>query len=149
MLKTPAQPRKHTGLLLLSESHRTIRAAPQLPWASEFSRHLLSSTSTSITNICGFDSQSLLHVNGRRIYSKILKTVPSRLWPLRSIESTRHTMAQPKSQLPLILGLTAAGGIGYYLYTAGGNPKVAEKQFEGRVPIQIERPMRKLANLPT
>ncbi|TVY40109.1 hypothetical protein LOCC1_G005311 [Lachnellula occidentalis] len=39
-------------------------------------------------------------------------------------------MAQPKSRVPLMLGLTAAGGVGYYLYTAGGNPKVAEKQFE-------------------
>ncbi|TVY56786.1 hypothetical protein LCER1_G002185 [Lachnellula cervina] len=39
-------------------------------------------------------------------------------------------MAQPKSRIPLVLGLTAAGGVGYYLYTAGGNPKVAEKQFE-------------------
>jgi len=41
-------------------------------------------------------------------------------------------MAAPKSksQLPLYLGLAAAGGVGYYLYTAGGNPKVAEKQFE-------------------
>jgi hypothetical protein len=37
---------------------------------------------------------------------------------------------KPKSQLPLYLGLAAAGGVGYYLYTAGGNPKVAEKQFE-------------------
>lgn len=27
-------------------------------------------------------------------------------------------------------GLTAAGGIGYYLYQAGGNPKLAEKEFE-------------------
>jgi hypothetical protein len=35
-----------------------------------------------------------------------------------------------RSRLPLILGLTAAGGVGYYLYTAGGNPKVAEKKFE-------------------
>lgn len=39
-------------------------------------------------------------------------------------------MAQPKSQLPLYLGIAAAGGVGYYLYTAGGSPKVAEKQFE-------------------
>lgn len=29
------------------------------------------------------------------------------------------------------LGLAAIGGVGYYLYSAGGNPKVAEKQFEG------------------
>lgn len=36
-----------------------------------------------------------------------------------------------KSRAPLILGLTAAGGIGYYLYGAGGNVKVAEKNFEG------------------
>jgi len=42
-----------------------------------------------------------------------------------------HTMAQPKSRLPLLIGTAAAGGVGYYLYTAGGNPKVAEKQFEG------------------
>lgn len=39
-------------------------------------------------------------------------------------------MAQKKSQLPLLLGLTAAGGVGYYLYNAGGNAKVAEKDFE-------------------
>ncbi|KAI1806773.1 hypothetical protein F4811DRAFT_101271 [Daldinia bambusicola] len=35
-----------------------------------------------------------------------------------------------KSRLPLALGLTAAGGIGYYLYSAGGNTKVAKKQAE-------------------
>jgi len=32
--------------------------------------------------------------------------------------------------MPLYLTLGAAGGIGYYLYSAGGSPKVAEKQFE-------------------
>jgi len=42
-------------------------------------------------------------------------------------------MAQPKSRFPLILGGTAAAGLGYYLYTAGGNPKVAEKQFESDI----------------
>jgi hypothetical protein len=47
-------------------------------------------------------------------------------------------MAQPKSQLPLILGLTAAGGVGYYLYSAGGNPKAAEKKFEGMTSIFME-----------
>ncbi|KAI5859721.1 hypothetical protein GGS23DRAFT_267309 [Durotheca rogersii] len=35
-----------------------------------------------------------------------------------------------RSRLPLVLGLTAAGGIGYYLYSAGGDPKVAQKQAE-------------------
>jgi len=39
-------------------------------------------------------------------------------------------MAQPKSQLPLAIGLTLAGGVGYYLYSAGGSPKAAEKKFE-------------------
>jgi hypothetical protein len=29
-----------------------------------------------------------------------------------------------------MLGLVAAGGVGYYLYNAGGSPKVAEKKFE-------------------
>ncbi|KAI1260898.1 hypothetical protein F5Y18DRAFT_431684 [Xylariaceae sp. FL1019] len=35
-----------------------------------------------------------------------------------------------RSRLPLVLGTAAAGGIGYYLYTAGGDPKVAQKQAE-------------------
>ncbi|KAI0108413.1 hypothetical protein F4814DRAFT_57513 [Daldinia grandis] len=35
-----------------------------------------------------------------------------------------------RSRLPLALGLTAAGGIGYYLYSAGGNTKVAQKKAE-------------------
>lgn len=35
-----------------------------------------------------------------------------------------------RSRVPLILGTAAAGGVGYYLYTAGGSPKAAEKQFE-------------------
>ncbi|KDN61145.1 hypothetical protein CSUB01_00826 [Colletotrichum sublineola] len=35
-----------------------------------------------------------------------------------------------KSKAPLYLGLTAAGGVGYYLYSAGGNPKAAEAKFE-------------------
>ncbi|KAK0720617.1 hypothetical protein B0H67DRAFT_600061 [Lasiosphaeris hirsuta] len=34
------------------------------------------------------------------------------------------------SRAPIALAAAAAGGIGYYLYTAGGSPKVAEKQFE-------------------
>ncbi|KAI0549937.1 hypothetical protein F4679DRAFT_544268 [Xylaria curta] len=35
-----------------------------------------------------------------------------------------------RSRMPLILGGTAAAGIGYYLYTAGGDGKVAQKQAE-------------------
>ncbi|KAK0662529.1 hypothetical protein QBC41DRAFT_329714 [Cercophora samala] len=35
-----------------------------------------------------------------------------------------------KSRAPLALGALAASGIGYYLYSAGGNPRVAEKKFE-------------------
>jgi len=38
-----------------------------------------------------------------------------------------------KSRLPLILGLGAAGGVGYYLYSAGGSPKAAENKFESDV----------------
>lgn len=29
-----------------------------------------------------------------------------------------------------VAGVAAAGGIGYYLYQAGGDPKVAQKQAE-------------------
>ena len=35
-----------------------------------------------------------------------------------------------KSRAPLYIGLALAGGVGYYLYTAGGDPKLAQKQFE-------------------
>ncbi|KAK3179834.1 hypothetical protein K4F52_008751 [Lecanicillium sp. MT-2017a] len=38
-----------------------------------------------------------------------------------------------KSRMPLILGLGAAGGVGYYLYNAGGNAKAAENKFESDV----------------
>ncbi len=37
-----------------------------------------------------------------------------------------------RSRVPLVLGLAAAGGVGYYLYQSGGNAKVAEKQFESQ-----------------
>lgn len=36
-----------------------------------------------------------------------------------------------RARIPLVLGGTAAAGIGYYLYTAGGDGKVASKQAEG------------------
>jgi len=42
-------------------------------------------------------------------------------------------MAQKGSNSLLYVGIAAAGGVGYYLYTAGGNPKVAEKQFESDI----------------
>lgn len=32
-----------------------------------------------------------------------------------------------------IVGVAGAGGAGYYLYNAGGSPKVAEKRFEGKM----------------
>ncbi|GIK01422.1 hypothetical protein Aspvir_005458 [Aspergillus viridinutans] len=35
-----------------------------------------------------------------------------------------------KNRTPMYLGLAAAGGIGYYLYRAGGNPQVAKKEME-------------------
>ncbi|KEY72007.1 hypothetical protein S7711_00027 [Stachybotrys chartarum IBT 7711] len=38
-----------------------------------------------------------------------------------------------RSRLPLVLGLGAASGVGYYLYNAGGSPKAAEKKFESDI----------------
>lgn len=44
-----------------------------------------------------------------------------------------------KSRLPLILGAGAATGVGYYLYTAGGSPRAAEKKFESmRSPVSLK-----------
>ena len=38
------------------------------------------------------------------------------------------------SKRPLLLGgLLVAGAGGYYLYNAGGDPKVAEKQFQRKI----------------
>ena len=39
-------------------------------------------------------------------------------------------MARSRSRIPLIIGLTVAGAGGYYLYAAGGDPKVAQKKIE-------------------
>lgn len=33
-------------------------------------------------------------------------------------------------QVGTIAAMVGAGGIGYYLYSAGGDPKLAEKKFE-------------------
>ncbi|KAG7288495.1 hypothetical protein NEMBOFW57_004848 [Staphylotrichum longicolle] len=35
-----------------------------------------------------------------------------------------------RSRAPLAIGAAVAGGVGYYLYSAGGSPRAAEKQFE-------------------
>ncbi|KAK4122465.1 hypothetical protein N657DRAFT_576329 [Parathielavia appendiculata] len=35
-----------------------------------------------------------------------------------------------RSKAPMAIGLAAAGGIGYYLYSTGGSPRAAEKKFE-------------------
>jgi len=40
-----------------------------------------------------------------------------------------------RSRAPLAIGAAVAGGVGYYLYTSGGKPKVAEKQFESAFPL--------------
>lgn len=36
-----------------------------------------------------------------------------------------------RSKVPTYLGVAAAGGLGYYLYTAGGSPSAAAKQAKG------------------
>lgn len=43
-----------------------------------------------------------------------------------------------RSRVPLLIGGTAAAGIGYYLYTAGGDGKVAQKHAEGTDDKNIE-----------
>jgi len=60
----------------------------------------------------------------------LCQTYPTYLHILSHAAIKLFGMAQPKSRLPLFLGLTVAGAGGYYLYSAGGNPKVAEKKIE-------------------
>ena len=40
-----------------------------------------------------------------------------------------HQITMSNRVIPVV-GLAAAGGVGYYLYNAGGDPKLAEKKFE-------------------
>jgi len=51
-----------------------------------------------------------------------------------------------KTRVPVLIATAAAGGVGYYLYSAGGSPKVAEKQFESALipPLPFTR-----ANIPS
>ncbi|KAK1836297.1 hypothetical protein QBC39DRAFT_378390 [Podospora conica] len=35
-----------------------------------------------------------------------------------------------RARAPVLIGTALAGGVGYYLYSAGGSPKVAQKEFE-------------------
>lgn len=39
-----------------------------------------------------------------------------------------------RSKAPIYIGTAVAGGLGYYLYSAGGSPKVAQKEFESEHP---------------
>ena len=36
-----------------------------------------------------------------------------------------------------LLGVAAAGGVGYYLYNAGGDPKAAQKKMEGILNLSL------------
>ncbi|MCJ1429531.1 hypothetical protein MMC29_007446 [Sticta canariensis] len=39
-------------------------------------------------------------------------------------------MSRSKSRIPILVGLTFIGAGGYYLYAAGGDPKLAQKKIE-------------------
>ena len=41
-----------------------------------------------------------------------------------------HNITNMSGRLVKVAGVGAAAGVGYYLYQAGGQPKVAEKKFE-------------------
>jgi hypothetical protein len=49
---------------------------------------------------------------------------------------TKSSSIMSNRALPVI-GLAAAGGVGYYLYSAGGDPKLAEKKAERMLPMAI------------
>jgi hypothetical protein len=51
-----------------------------------------------------------------------------------SLLNSKPLSAMSRSRMPIILGGTAAAGIGYYLYTAGGSGTAARKQAEGMAP---------------
>lgn len=42
-------------------------------------------------------------------------------------------MSGAKSRIPILVGLTFIGAGGYYLYAAGGDPKVAQKKIERKL----------------
>jgi hypothetical protein len=67
-------------------------------------------------HICALQSSKLL-----QIYSNFTQT-----------NLHVHTINMSNRALPA-LGAIAAGGVGYYLYTAGGDPKLAEKKAERKL----------------
>lgn len=73
-----------------------------------------------------FSSSSLCHTFSARTQPTSFDNLPIQTHQIQFIMS--------KSRIPLILGLTAAGGAGYYLYGAGGNAKAAENKFESTPP---------------
>jgi hypothetical protein len=44
-----------------------------------------------------------------------------------------------------VLGAVAAAGAGYYLYAAGGDPKVAQKKIKGNFPSHVLFPTTNLS----
>lgn len=79
---------------------------------------------------CFAFASSLLHNHHRNTRHLLLSRRHCNLFtPFHFNRPSASTMAGRSRILP-ILGLTGAVGAGYYLYQAGGDPKVAEKKFE-------------------
>lgn len=70
----------------------------------------------------------------------LLPVLSNRQLPQSNSPLIQYSITMSKSRLPLVLGLGAAGGVGYYLYSAGGNPKAAENKFESMFTTDRQMP---------
>lgn len=101
----------YDGVWPISSLHFFVEHFNSIPYCRQFS-----SKTTSINQL-------------------LTKSHQLRLCLLNNKQQYTHVSIMSRSRAPLLLGLTAAGGVGYYLYGAGGSPKVAEKQFEGELQL--------------
>ncbi|PNY26191.1 Uncharacterized protein TCAP_03874, partial [Tolypocladium capitatum] len=115
-----------------STEHRALRATSCLVSAPAFASGSGLSNALVTASTARFPARS----QGRRraasspSYPLLLLLTLASTWPIHQ-PSTTATMS--KSRMPLILGLGAAGAIGYYFYSAGGNAKAAENKLESHV----------------
>jgi hypothetical protein len=74
----------------------------------------------------------------RSLLSLFILNLPQKLLQSPSNHTNIYTFKM--ANRPVVLGgLAIAGAAGYYLYSAGGDPKVAEKKFERKRILNFNR----------
>ena len=93
----------------------------ELPWLSN----------SIIPSLTVHTNHTLSHQSHLRFFSESIADSQRHAKPTPLFQNLRqNTKMAGRSAMPRVLAAVGAAGVGYYLYQAGGNPKVAEKKFE-------------------